>query len=506
MSSRRNIIILVVAVLLIFIFGLYLFATNLTEWMYTLDKDKKSPYGLYVTNRLLKHQYGDNFIEIKNSVIETFRELDPKKKYNYVYISHEAFYDTAVVDTLMKFVAAGNTAFIAVDDITGYLRGQILSKEYHLGLNIGYNFDDSLAFAPPDTTTVLTEETDEEYIDEDEISYDEEDTADIYYDSTYAYEDSVAVVSPDSTFFFSDSNGIDINPFFSITKAMSDSVAFNFTHPAFKARHDYIYFKKFKSDTLPVRNLYFEPLTDTFHNYPMQAGDAITYGAYLRYKDTSRMNMVILKHGKGNLIILLTTLPFTNYFMRKNWGLDYAEKIFAHLPNKNLIWDDVSNIYEGEEQDYHGNPELNESPLYFVLKNTQLKWAWYLILLGILIYALFRAKRRQQIIPLIEPKQNTSLQYVETIGQLYFHENEHIEIAVEMRNQLLNYIRNRYQLKTNDMDDAFFAVWSLKSGIEEDKLRELIADYDAVAKFKSIDNAKLADLNNKTEYFYNHCK
>lgn len=497
MKERKNIIILVVGIILVVALGLYIFASNLTDWNYNLDKEKKSPYGTYLFYELMKDKYGKNFTLIQNSVLESFRKLDPQKQYNYVFIQNEPFYDTATVDTLMKFAEKGNTVFLAIENVSGYFRNKILSKQYHLGLSKGYNYDDSIAFAPPDTTT--EEVVDEEYA-EDESTYNEEDTSDYYYDSAAVttVDTSVAI---DSTFAdnptisdFLENYNSEISPF----------IKYNFVHPSLHSKKDYAYFYRNKTDTIPEHYLYFKVLNDTFHNYPLEPEDAVSFAAYQDGKYGVNMNMAVLKHGKGQVIVLLTTVPFTNYFMRTPQGIEFTEKVISHLPNKNTLWDDISQIPVYEED--HGSADLGESPLYFILKKKQLRWAWYLLLSAIIIYALFRAKRRQQIIPIIEPKQNTSLQYVETIGQLYFYENEHIEIAVEMRNQLLNYIRSKYYLKTNEIDDAFFAALSLKSAIEEDKLRDLFAEYEAVVKIKSIDNNKLHALNNKTEYFYKHCK
>ncbi|MEZ5054232.1 MAG: hypothetical protein R2807_05620 [Chitinophagales bacterium] len=140
---------------------------------------------------------------------------------------------------------------------------------------------------------------------------------------------------------------------------------------------------------------------------------------------------------------MLSTISFTNYFMRNKNGLEYVEKVLSYLPNSATIWDNKSHIldYKDTYKPPKGKSSFGESPLYFILQNKALRWAWYLLIIGILIYAIFHAKRRQRIIPIIEPKQNNSLKYVETIGQLYLHENEHIEIATEMRNLFLNFIR-----------------------------------------------------------------
>jgi hypothetical protein len=135
-----------------------------------------------------------------------------------------------------------------------------------------------------------------------------------------------------------------------------------------------------------------------------------------------------------------------------------------------------------------------------------LRWAWYLTILGVIIYAIFHAKRRQNIIPIIEPKENNSLKYVETIGQLYFHEEEHIEIANEMRLQFMNYIRHKYYIKTNEIDDIFFKNLSLKSTIDEDKIKAIFNEFNDIIKVRSINQNKLHQLNNLLENFYKNCK
>lgn len=150
--------------------------------------------------------------------------------------------------------------------------------------------------------------------------------------------------------------------------------------------------------------------------------------------------------------------------------------------------------------------QSNDSPLYFILNHAPLRWAWYLLLIGIILYGIYRAKRRQKIIAIIEPKTNTSLGYAETIGQLYFHEEEHIEIAIEMRTQFLNFIRNKYYLKTNELDESFKKQLSVKSGIEIEKINDIFNQFHDVVKIKSIHKQKLHHLNALLEYFYKTCK
>lgn len=282
---------------------------------------------------------------------------------------------------------------------------------------------------------------------------------------------------------------------------------FNFLHPTLKDDSGYNYFLMNKADTLSSYFYYFEAIPDSEIIHPIIETNSISFAAYEKTHNVG-LNFAILKHGKGQFVILLTAMPFTNYFMRKEKGLEYAEKIFAHLPNQPTIWDNISHVYnyKDNKNKNHGDSSYGDSPLYFVIQNRYLRWAWYLTILGILIYAVFHAKRRQNIIPIIEPKENNSLKYVETIGQLYFHEEEHLEIANEMRLQFMNFIRQKYYLKTNEIDEAFIQQLSLNTTIEIEKIELIFNEFKDILKIKSINQKKLQHLNNLLENFYKNCK
>ena len=281
---------------------------------------------------------------------------------------------------------------------------------------------------------------------------------------------------------------------------------FNFTDPALKNKNGYPFYLKNKGDTIVNYYYNFDAIPDSEKIYPIPNINSISFKGYEKSYGVG-LNFAVLKHGKGQFVILLSALPFTNYFMRSSKGLEYAERVFAYLPDQPTLWDNVSHEYKYTDSDYdHGDSSYGNTPLYFILKNKELRWAWYLTIMSIIIYAVFHAKRRQHIIPILTAKQNTSLKYVETIGQLYFHEEEHIEIANEMRLQFMNYLRRKYYLKTNETDDTFYKQLSLKSGIEIEKIQALFEEFNDILKIKSIPQKKLHHLNEQLEYFYKHSK
>ena len=443
MRENKNIWIVVVLIIVLISGGYYLLKDSFTEWMYNLEKTEKNAYGTFLFYELVKEKNKKTgFIEIDKSVIETFRKLDKNKTYNYLFLDYTPYYDTKTLDTLCQFVKAGNTAFIACENLTGKLLDSILEQEYQ-----------------------LTIKSNDYWIDDE------------YLDTTFNWK---------------------------------NTTYFNFIHPSLKDAVGYKYFLLDKADTLSYQYNQFVPVADSLITKPFKKENNIVFTAYENSNGIA-LNMAVLTHGKGKFVLLLSALPFTNYFMRNEKGLEYVEKVFSFLPPQTTIWDDVSKEYKftadsDEEHQKKDDASFGESPLYFILKHPSFKWAWYLIIFGVIIYAIFHAKRRQNIIPIIESKENNSLKYVETIGQLYFHKEEHHEIANEMRMQFLNFLRQKYHIKTNEIDDFFFKTVALKSAVEEDKIRELFEQFKAVEKIQSIDQEKLHNINNKLEYFYTHCK
>ena len=75
-----------------------------------------------------------------------------------------------------------------------------------------------------------------------------------------------------------------------------------------------------------------------------------------------------------------------------------------------------------------------------------------------------------------------------------------------MRLQFMNYIRRKYYIKTSEIDDAFFKQLSLKSSVDEEKIKFIFDEFKDIIKVKSINQHKLQLLNNQLEYFYKTCK
>lgn len=181
-------------------------------------------------------------------------------------------------------------------------------------------------------------------------------------------------------------------------------------------------------------------------------------------------NFAKLPYGEGIFYLHTTPIAFSNIHLLEKEGVDYASKVFSHLKEGNIYWDAANKVSEqvarGLNQTAH-TPNRNlsaESPLQYILSQPPLAWGWYIILAMGLLYLLFRAKRQQKVIPVLEQNKNTSLEFVATIGRLYFLQHNHRKLCLQKMQFFLSEVRAQFGLATNQLDDDF--VQKLASSAE----------------------------------------
>jgi hypothetical protein len=185
----------------------------------------------------------------------------------------------------------------------------------------------------------------------------------------------------------------------------------------------------------------------------------------------SLANFFAAPYGEGMVFGLTTPLVLTNYHFKREDGLAYVEHIFQYLPDGAVHWDRFNQLHTPPVVDER---PLSESPLGFVLAQPGLRWAWYLLLAIGLLYMLFRAKRRQAPIPVIDPKENRSMEFVDMVSLMHYQQNDHIYVAGQVRRQFLAFVRERYHLSTAELDDRFARELSAKSEIPQEEVHRLV--------------------------------
>ena len=223
-------------------------------------------------------------------------------------------------------------------------------------------------------------------------------------------------------------------------------------------------------------------------------------------------NFIKIKYGKGNFYLHTTPQAFTNLHMNELYGLTYFEQVFAHLNKGDIYWDTYSHSSSSSnstnKNDKYFEPvSLSEnSPIEYILSQKPLRWAWYLLILLGFLFLLFRTKRRQRVIPIQEQNSNTSLEFIESIGQLYFQMNDHQKLEEQKMKLFLRFVRERYKIAVHNIDGDFIRNLSIVSSIPETKVKAIFALYNGHSKKTSIYAEQLINFHQAMDYFYRNCK
>ena len=121
---------------------------------------------------------------------------------------------------------------------------------------------------------------------------------------------------------------------------------------------------------------------------------------------------------------------------------------------------------------------------------------------SILLFMIFEAKRKQRIIPVIKPLTNTTLEFVATIGNLYYQRSDHKNIAEKKIQFFFDQIRNHYYLNTSHRDENFVNSLAGKSDNNSDSVRILLTLIDHILSTSYIDKKELITFNKALEKFW----
>jgi hypothetical protein len=220
-------------------------------------------------------------------------------------------------------------------------------------------------------------------------------------------------------------------------------------------------------------------------------------------------NFLAIPYGKGKLFIHANPIFFSNIEMIDTLGKNHVERLLSHLPTGKTYWDKFSQTDKNTarilDADHDSKEKAQNNILKYIVGHRSLAAAWYL-LLGIgLLFVTFGAKRRQRIIPVLQQKMNTSLEYIQALGHLFFKQEDHTGLSNMKFKHFLAYARQRYGLNTSKLDQYFIIRLSQKSGVAENIIKSLI-EKATYAERLPVEEDFLIAFHQELERFYKLCK
>jgi hypothetical protein len=206
-----------------------------------------------------------------------------------------------------------------------------------------------------------------------------------------------------------------------------------------------------------------------------------------------KANYLNYKFGKGSLYLFANPQVLTNYSVLKPDGARYAANVLSYLPvASNIYWDQFQNH----------DITADQSPMRVFFSHPGLQWAYYLSLATLLIFVLYEIKRRQRVIPVIEPLKNSTVEFVSVVGRVYYEQRDNRDIAAKKIVYFAEHLRSVFGLKTGIYDNDFLLSFIRKTGVEESLARDIVNHINFLSHQSQITDHELIVLNQLIEEFY----
>ena len=263
------------------------------------------------------------------------------------------------------------------------------------------------------------------------------------------------------------------------------------------------------SDSLSRINFIHEDSTSyvfKFYNGDLEKTSEVTKaGAIIdEYSDTifhslaevSDSLSVFYKRDHSNGAIYVYNVPgnFSNIAATQDDYLNHFNQVFSHFEARSIILDSP------RQSDILQNQYADKSPLQYILSQPPLAWAYYLTALGVFLFILFRGKRRQRIIPITKINHNTSLEYVDTISQVFLSQKQNRKLVEHIESIFYHNVRKKYFLDRNHRD--FEHMFIQKSKIDKSDVSYVLDKFKNAKDGYEFTDTQLHSLFKKLELIY----
>ncbi|MEM7373714.1 MAG: DUF4350 domain-containing protein [Bacteroidota bacterium] len=208
--------------------------------------------------------------------------------------------------------------------------------------------------------------------------------------------------------------------------------------------------------------------------------------------------------GSGSIYICSLPHVFSNFYLIQAGNSQFVNQLFSYLPaSPDLWWDEYYKVEQlARTNRRNSDASQNKGFFAYLMEQEAFAWAIWVMLGTILLYALFEIKRTQRMVPVIDPLPNTTLDFTETVGRLYFHSRDHKTVALKRIKIFLNFIRTTYTLKTTEFSTEFIQTLAGKSGLSIEEVTQLCQKIAAIKEKNELSEEDLIELSASIEHFY----
>lgn len=236
-----------------------------------------------------------------------------------------------------------------------------------------------------------------------------------------------------------------------------------------------------------------QPAIDSVVFEETDFGKPRVYGKVMDKDSSEFPDFIQYEVGEGHLTLVATPLVLSNFFLLQDSNRIYSDYLWQAIPKK------IDQIYWGS----YSHRISGESGFTILWRNKATRWAIIIAFFTGIMYLLFQVKRRQRIIPVVAEPVNSSAAFIETVAMLYYNNGDNANLAHKMDQHFMEWVRARFNLNTNLLNDLFAQQLSMKSAMPEEQVKYLLGlIYQLRLNDTPVTDDFLFDLYNSMQQFY----
>lgn len=245
---------------------------------------------------------------------------------------------------------------------------------------------------------------------------------------------------------------------------------------------------------------YYYPFENYFLSYREK------HARVLGVNDQNEPDFIILFIGKGKLYLHLAPRALSNYFLLTENNILYFDHILNYMDQNPAVvyWDEYYNQSKSPGMPDKSKKDGDFSSLEVIWSNPMLRWAFVTAMTGLLLFIFSEIKRKQRLVPVQAMPLNATVDFVKTVGRLYFINKDNKNIASKLITYFYENVRSKYYLVPSDDTHSFALRLAGKKGMPEEKIVELLRCIQSVEDSMQVSDEQLLYLNQLLEQFYIH--
>jgi hypothetical protein len=222
-------------------------------------------------------------------------------------------------------------------------------------------------------------------------------------------------------------------------------------------------------------------------------------GVKLGQNSTGGVNFVQMNKGSGRFYLHASPLAFSNYFILHKQNIQYYQQALSVIPSdtRAVVWNEY---FLQKRNRPSGKEGTNWLGALFTVP--AFRWGLLTALFFLVLFILLQMRRQQRVIPPHEKWRNDSLDFVKTLGRLYYDRGDHRNLAQKMGAYFLEHVRSTYKLSTQTLDDDFVRTLHAKTGYPEPEIRNIVTEIEQLKEGPAISDERLAYFHHQLELFY----